>query len=197
MHICQILRQGRRKFLKDKLKAERCTVTLFRDFFAPFCCGENNGDRAFFQTKRAQQVPCMPLIVMCIVLRREVYYTTQLTSKIVRIERSTEQDSSTPFRGTVRSCFGFQAFFFTIFHVRHCWATSSFCLHLLDQFSMLHFVRENGDFASTDTSTSIDCKASNLKTKSAANACTHWPAPWPRVSSSPFLTAKNLHKNTE
>ena len=133
--------------------------------------GKNNSDRAFFQTKRAQQVPCVPLIVVCIVLRREVYYTTQLTSKIARIERSTEQDSSRPFRGTVKSCFGFQAFFFYHFHVRHCWATSTFCLHLLDQFSMLHFVRENGDFAWTDTSMSIDCKASYLTTKSAANAC--------------------------
>ena len=36
--------------------------------FAPFCCGENNGGRASFQAKRAQQVSCLAIIVVYIVL---------------------------------------------------------------------------------------------------------------------------------
>ena len=47
-------------------------------FLSHFVVGKNNGGLAFFQTKRAQKVLCMPLIVVYIVLCSEVYYTTQL-----------------------------------------------------------------------------------------------------------------------
>ena len=46
----------------EKIDDPRCTVTLFSDFLRHFVVGKNNGGRASFQAKRAQQVSCLSII---------------------------------------------------------------------------------------------------------------------------------------
>ena len=51
------------------------TVTLFSDFLRHFVVGKNNGGRVSFQTKHAQQVSCLSIIIVYIVLCSEIYTT--------------------------------------------------------------------------------------------------------------------------
>ena len=84
-------------------------------FLEPFCCGENNGGRALFQTKRAQQVPCMLLVVVYIVLCSEVY-TTAPEKSCIRLEQSLDQDSKLKIDPwSCASLFRFQAIFLPSF----------------------------------------------------------------------------------
>ena len=90
-------------------------------FFAPFCCGKNNGGRASFQTKRAQQVSCLSIVVGYIVLcsEKKHNYTWKIAS-LQHVERSSDQDSSwsRSIRGALQACFASLFWIPWVFH--HC-----------------------------------------------------------------------------
>ena len=74
-------------------------------FFAQFGVGKNNGGCVSLQTKRAQQVSCLSIIVVHLVLYSEIH---KCTWKITSLERSPDQECSRSIRGAL------QAGFFTI-----------------------------------------------------------------------------------
>ena len=163
-------------------------------FFAPFCCGEKNGGRASFQAKRAQQVSCLSIIVVYIVLYMcsEIYTTAR--ESLASLERSCwpRQLKINPSRSKpVLVSMNFPYF---------SWANLSFCFHFLDLISKPIFVRERNDFARvTDWYPDVDWSRSSklVKKKVRQRPACRWPTPRPRVSSPPFSTAKNLHKIPE
>ena len=174
--------------LNDRGLVWTCTVTLFSDFCVILLWGKNNGGRASFQTKRAQQVLCMSIIVVYIVLCSEIH---NCTWKIASLERSSDQDSSRSIRGALQACFGFHEFFTIV-------QGKLVCFNFLDHISKPNFVRERNDFARvTDWCSDVDRSRSSEQVKEKkvrSRPANRWPAPRPRVSSPPFSTAKNRHK---
>ena len=81
---------------------------LFSDFLRHFVVGKNNGGRASFQAKRAQQVSCLSIIVVYIVLCSKIYATAP--ESLASLERSSDQDNSRSIRGAPHACFGFHEF---------------------------------------------------------------------------------------
>ena len=72
-----------------------CTVTLFSDFLGHFVVGKNNGGHVSFQTKHAQQVSCLSVVVVYIVLCSEIYTTAPERSRMLNDCRTkTTQDRS-------------------------------------------------------------------------------------------------------
>ena len=71
-------------------------------FLRHFVVRKNNGGRASFQTKRAQQVSCLSIIVVYIVLCSGIH---KCTWKIASLERSSDQDSWRSIRGAAKACF--------------------------------------------------------------------------------------------
>ena len=76
--------------------------------FAQFGVGKNNGGCVSLQTKRAQQVPCLSIIVVHLVLYSEIH---KCTWKIPRLERSSNRECSRSIRGALQAGFGFHEFF--------------------------------------------------------------------------------------
>ena len=64
--------------------------------FAPFYSGRNDGGRKSFQAKHTQQVSCLLIIVVYIVLCSELYTTAP--ESLASLERSSEQDNSRSIR---------------------------------------------------------------------------------------------------
>ena len=128
--------------------------------------GKNNGGRASFQAKRAQQVSCLSIIVVYIVLCSEIYATAP--ESLASLERSSDQDNSRSIRGAPQACFDFHEFspFFM--------GKLVFCFHFLDLIKKPIFVQERNDFARvTDSYPDVDLSRSSklVKKKSAAKAC--------------------------
>ena len=128
-------------FLKGALS--RYSVIFLRHFVV----GKNNGGRASFQAKRAQQVSCLSIIVVYIVLCSEIYATAPETCEsLTSLERSLDQewqDNPRSIRGAPQACFGFHEFspFFMDKPV------FLFSLGFLDLISKPIIVRERNDFA--------------------------------------------------
>ena len=112
----------------------KVALSRYSVIFASFCFWGKNGCRAPFQAKRVQQVSCLSIIVVYIVLCCEIYATAP--ESLVRLERSSDQDNSRSIRGAQQACFGFHAFspFFM--------GKLVFCFHSLDLNSKPIFVRE-------------------------------------------------------
>ena len=136
----------------------------------PFCCGEKNGGQAFFQTKRVQQVPCLLLIVLYIVLCSDVYTSAPERSWGLNDRRTkAAQDRSVDLRKPVLDS---RHFFFLPLFMSAIAGLSSLCSHL-DQFSKPDVVREKNDFA-CDWLIFRRRSIAKLRTsrkKCAANAC--------------------------
>ena len=109
-------------------------------FLRHFVVGKNNGGRASFQAKRAQQVSCLSIIVVYIVLVAK--YTTAPES-LATLERSSDQYNSRSIRGAPQACFGFHEFS-PFFHGQACLFVFTF--KFLDLTSK-PIVRERNDFA--------------------------------------------------
>ena len=121
--------------------------------------GKNNSGRVSFQTKFAQQVSCLSIVVVYIVLCSEMYNCTR---KIANLEPSADQDNSRSISGALQACFGFHDFF------HHCW-WENLSFHFLDHISNPNFVRERGMTLQgllTDTLMSINREAPDRWKKS-------------------------------
>ena len=162
------------------------TVTLFSDFLRHFVEGKNNGGRVSFQTKRAQQVSCLSIIIVYIVLCSEIYTTAPERLQALRDRRTnTAQDRSVELCKPVLDTRNFSPLFR---------ANSSFCfrIHFLDPVSKPNFLETmalQGQLTNTPTSVA---KLGTLEEKKVRQRpASRLPAPRPRVSSPPFSTAKN------
>ena len=103
--------------------------------------GKNNGGHASFQAKRAQQVSCLSIIVVYIVLCSEKHATQRhlKASRVLNdLRTKTTQDRSVELRKPVLVSINFPHF---------SWANLSFCFHFLDLISKPIFVQERNDFA--------------------------------------------------
>ena len=113
-------------------------------FCAILLWGKMNGGRASFQAKRAQQVSCLSIIKVYIVLYvcSEIYATAP--ESLGSLERSSDQLSKTTqnrsveLRKPVLVSMNFPHF---------SSANLSFCFHFLDLISKPIFVRKRNDFA--------------------------------------------------
>ena len=83
-------------------------LSRYSVIFCPIWCGKNNGGCASLQTKRAQQVSCLSIIVVHLVLYCEIH---KCTWKITSLERSSDQECSRSIRGALQAGFGFHEFF--------------------------------------------------------------------------------------
>ena len=159
----------------------RCAVTLFGDFLRNFVVEKNNGGRVSFQTKRAQQVSWLSIVVVYIVLCSEID-----TAAPERLRA--DQHSSRSIGGALQACFGLHHEFFTIVQGKLV-----FLLSLKAQLRPRDKWLCKGQV--TDTPTLINREALNRwRKKVRERPASRWLAPWPRVSSPPFSTAKSRHK---
>ena len=191
----------------------------FSDFLRYFVVGKNNGGCASFQVKRAQQVSCLSITVVYIVLyvSSEIYAIAP--ESLASLQRSSDQDKSRSIRGGPQACFGFHkmisinAWWSALSReTQSCetipasvklfrfpwifpfsWTNLSFCFHFLDLISKPIFVWKRNDFARvTDWYPDVDWSRSStlVKKKVWQRPASRWPAPRPQVSSPPFSTAK-------
>ena len=125
---------------------------------------KNNGGRVSFQTKRAQQVSCVSIVVVHIVLCSEIYTTAPERSRVLNDRRTnTAQDRSVELCKPVLDSMNFSPLLM-----------GKLAFHFLDHISKPNFVRERGltlQGQLTDTPTSINREAPNRWKKIAAKAC--------------------------
>ena len=159
-------------------------------FLRHFVVGKNNGGRVSFQTKFAQQVSCLSIVVVYIVLCSEMYNCTR---KIASLEPSADQDNSRSISGALQACFVFHDIFSPLLMRKLVFSLS--WSYLKSQLRP----KEGNDFArATDWYSDVDqSRSSEQVKKKRPGPATRWSAPRPRVSLPPFSIAKNRHKNTE
>ena len=166
---------------------------LFSDFLRHFVVGKNGG-RASFQAKRAQQVSCLSIIVVYIVLCSEIRNCTWKISSLEPFE-SSDQDNSRSIRGAPQPCFGVHEFS-PIFYGQTCLFVFTFLIISQSPTSSGEEWLCKSDWL-IPRRRSIAKLGTVKKKKVRQRRASRWPAPQPRVSSPPFSTAKNRHEITE
>ena len=163
-------------------------VSRYSVIFAPFCCGEKWWRSCIFPNEaRSWSASVLPVdycSVHCTVQRNIHNCAWKIVSALKDRRTKTAQDRSVELRKPVLDSVNFSPFFM---------GKLVFLFHFLDHISKPNFVREQNDFAiATDWYFDVDRPQSSEHVKNflRSRCATRWPAPRPRVSSPPFLTAK-------
>ena len=138
-------------------------------------------------------VPCMPLIQVYFVLCSKVYTTAP--EKF----RSSEEDSSLIWDRSTE-------LWNPVLNFRHFLPSFKSATTRQQRLFVRTFLISSQSPDSCEKSCTDSWRilwirhrlpSSKLSWRKKVRPATPWPAPWPQVSSSPFLSTKNRHKNTE